>query len=366
MTPLLYIIVTSVSAALLGLTLIPFLRVHHGALRGPEFVRLQLLISAVGLMGFVLIWDAAWSPVALVLLLATVVINAVFMLKFTPLWAKQSQTAGADLQARTNRHLTLLTANVKMSNRSYDAVLEMAANEPADILALIEPDADWIAAMGPLRDRFAHYIEHPLDTGYGMAIYSDLPLSDTELTDLVVKGVPSIQTTATLKSGDQVRLFFIHPEPPTATDPTKGRDSEIMLAGLKAKDHPLPSIIAGDLNDVAWSHTTRKFQRITGLLDPRVGRGFFNTFNAFYPIFRWPLDHLFHDDRFRFVAMQRLRKINSDHFPLTVTLALADTPAGVTPDAVMGEETMAQDMIRKEQAKDRTAIGSDWEKDAET
>ncbi|WP_296420293.1 endonuclease/exonuclease/phosphatase family protein [Pseudooctadecabacter sp.] len=356
------IIVLACVALVMVMTLVPFVKYPHGLIRGPEFVRLQLIVAALVL--------AAVSPFVLsgtplivvdIALVVIAAINAVFVLKFTPLWPKQSATVAPDLRNLTDRQLMVLTANVKMSNRDYDATLDLARDEQADILALIEPDQPWIDAMGPLRQMYDHHIELPKDTGYGLALYSNLALSDTQVRDLVTKGVPSITTTVTLRSGDRIALYIIHPEPPTAQDHTTGRDSEIAAAGLEGAQGDLPCIIAGDLNDVAWSHTTRRFQRITGLLDPRVGRGFFNTFNAFYPFFRWPLDHLFHDPRFRFVAMRRLRKIGSDHFPISFTLALAESKQGDVPPPSENEIEDVTDMIEEEKAVVRTPIGTDWE-----
>jgi endonuclease/exonuclease/phosphatase (EEP) superfamily protein YafD len=78
--------------------------------------------------------------------------------------------------------------------------------------------------------------------------------------------------------------------------------------------------VAGDFNDVAWSHTTDLFIQLSGLLDPRRGRGIFNTFHAHWPLFRFPLDHVFHSNHFKLVDLRRLDEVGSDHFPVCVEL----------------------------------------------
>ena len=83
------------------------------------------------------------------------------------------------------------------------------------------------------------------------------------------------------------------------------------------------------------------------------------------PWFRWPLDHLFHDARFRLIAMERLEKIGSDHFPMRFVLALAETEEReLSPGrADAGEKRETEDMIDRERSRNRDAIGTDWEKD---
>ena len=130
-----------------------------------------------------------------------------------------------------------------------------------------------------------------------------------------------------------------HPRPPSPTesDGSDERDAELVIVGRAAESSDLPVIVAGDLNDVAWSRTTRLFRKLSGLLDPRIGRGMYNTFHAKLPGLRWPLDHLFHSHQFTLVGMQRLDDVGSDHFPILVELALSpgenDPEAGLEPDA---------------------------------
>ena len=108
-----------------------------------------------------------------------------------------------------------------------------------------------------------------------------------------------------------------------------------------------PVVVAGDMNDVAWSRTTKLFQKISELLDPRVGRGLYSSFHAEYPFLRWPLDHVFHSGELALVKMERLGYVGSDHFPILVELAVTDAAARIqdTPEADADDLETASDMV---------------------
>jgi len=99
------------------------------------------------------------------------------------------------------------------------------------------------------------------------------------------------------------------------------RDSALLMVARRVSGATGPVVVCGDLNDVAWSHSTRLFQKISGLLEPRKGCGFVSTFHARYPGFRAPIDHVFHSDHFRLVRMRRLAYVGSDHFPVPIVLS---------------------------------------------
>ena len=346
-------------------TILPLSKVPFGAIRGLDFPRQQYFLIAVGLIVAVAFWHPGWlGGAGLVLLVVLALAQLGYILKFTPLWRCQTVKATEQQRADTDNQVSLIAANVKQSNRQYDKLIDLVRERGPDIVMAIETDPDWIAALQDgLGEQFANWVTVPQDTGYGMCVMSRLELEETEVRELVTSGVPSVRTSVTLRGGRKIRLYVVHPEPPVVSHDTKGRDSEIAIAGLEACRDSLPAIVAGDLNDVAWSTTTRRFQRLSGLLDPRVGRGFFNTFSATMPWMRWPLDHLFHDPLFRLVEMGRLDKIGSDHFPMGFLLALAQSEAQESSpgEADPSEERETKEMIVDERRRDREPIGTDWE-----
>lgn len=354
------------TAILIAGTVLPLSKLPFGVIRGLAFPRQQYVIVAVFLIVCVAVVDMPFAKWFMFVLLGVIAAQLVYILKFSPLWRKQVPEADGDLRRQTDRHISILSANVKMSNRQYAKLIDLAKRQCADFILAIETDAPWSAAlMAGLGDLYPHTICRPQDNGYGLCVLSRLALSEIVVHELVTQDVPSIEVVVALPDGSAVKVFVLHPEPPVVNHDTIGRDSEIALIGLRAKACTLPAIVAGDLNDVAWSTTTRRFQRLSGLLDPRVGRGFYNTFHAYVPIWRWPLDHLFHDARFRLVKLERLSHIGSDHFPMLFSLALAQTEVRHerVGSAAPKEKKAVKNMIKKEQDRNRAPIGEDWEDD---
>jgi endonuclease/exonuclease/phosphatase (EEP) superfamily protein YafD len=243
-----------------------------------------------------------------------------WILPYTPLWRKEVKSAPEDA---TERQLSIITSNVLTTNRNAEALIKLVHQHQPDILVTLESDQWWQDQLTVLESEMPYSVKCPLDNFYGMHLYSRLPIHDEEISFLVETDVPSIHVSIELRTGDRVRAHFLHPAPPSPTENTESaeRDAELIIVARSVAEGKQPVIVTGDLNDVAWSATTHLFRKISGLLDPRIGRGMFNTFHAGYPFLRWPLDHIFHSDHFTLCSIQRLPTIGSDHFPLHTSLA---------------------------------------------
>lgn len=298
---------------------------RHSAwwVRAWDFPRTQILV-----IGLVIILGMLWIParsgvsnLLLILLAASMLLQAWRIFPYTRLAQYQTQPATS---TNPDRGLALMVSNVLMENRRAEPLLQTVRQRRPDVFFVVEVEDWWIEQLAPLKEDFPYFLEHPLDNTYGLALYSRLELVDPNLRYLFDEDVPSVHSRLRVGSGEIVHLHLLHPKPPYPAESTTTteRDAEILRVGREIAQHDRPTIVAGDLNDVAWSHTTRLFQRISGMLDPRIGRGLYSTFHAQIPIFRWPLDHVFHSDHFTLRSLERLPAIGSDHFPILARLQL--------------------------------------------
>ena len=294
------------------------------------FPRLQTLaVLALGLLGLLLVrWPThrrAWRLLVVATALALVG-QASFLWPYLPI-APQAVPAASAAQARdSTNHLRILVINVLIKNREDARLRQLVQTIRPDVLLALEPDAWWARALRPLQARYPYRVELPRADAYGLILYSRLPLAATQVQDLLQRGVPSLRTRLQLPSGRQIDFFGIHPTPPIPDNYPDGVGLRGRALGKVAdlvRTNQLPTIVAGDFNDVSWSGTIHQLTRTGKLRDVSLGRGLYNTFDARSYLARWPLDHFFVSSAWRVLVLKRLPDVGSDHFPLYVELALA-------------------------------------------
>lgn len=325
----------------------PYIPSSAALVRVTDFPRLQiglLLAALLILTPFVLPWDnrGVWAFAGALAIAAAS--QAWAVLPYTPLHPRQAASTASCGEGAT---VTLLVANVLHSNRAAQPLLDLVAEMEPDVVLLSETDAWWDAALGPLKARYATTVAVPQENHYGMHLFADLPLEDPQVRRLVEQEVPSIRAGVRLRNGQIFDLHGLHPRPPPLSD-TEERDAELLIVAREVRERTRPAVVAGDLNDVAWSASTRLFQSVSGLLDPRIGRGPHNTFHAQRPWMRWPLDYVFFDKAFALISLRVLPSIGSDHFPLFVSLCLEPgaSPGHDAPEAEPEDLERARRMIR--------------------
>jgi hypothetical protein len=91
------------------------------------------------------------------------------------------------------------------------------------------------------------------------------------------------------------------------------------------------------------------FRRISRMLDPRVGRGMYNTFNARHWFLRWPLDHVFVSDTLLLRSLKRLPAFGSDHFPICIAIDFAPAAGAVqeAPEPDAEDRAEARDKLQR-------------------
>jgi endonuclease/exonuclease/phosphatase (EEP) superfamily protein YafD len=301
---------------------LPLVRSDYWTFRMLEYPRLQKL--GIGLLvGLcIVLFDEHLAQyfwwVALPVLIALIYL-LIKVLPYTFLSKKEMVRVKT---VKKDQGICLMTANVLQDNKDYPRLLRLIRKVDPDVVFLLETDGGWEQGVRELEKDYPFTIKKPLPNTYGLLLYSRLPLRHQQVLFRVESDIPSIETEIQLPCGKWIKLYGLHPKPPVPQESltSTAKDKELMKVALEIERLQQPCVVIGDLNDVAWSHTTELFRKVSGLLDPRRGRGFYSTFSAHHWWLRFPLDYIFCSSDFGLISMKRLPPFGSDHFAMFISL----------------------------------------------
>lgn len=337
-------------------SLAPLLRVGWWPVRLCDFPRMQIGVASVGVAlgaGALLLlggwrWDHG-AALALGVMVAAWQLRHV--LPYTPLWSKQAPDAPPGVPRGDVVRIAVLNLNFENGSKGQAAPIFRSLD--ADLLVLIEIDDEWQRALEGLAREYPAREGDVRGDGLGLAVWSRLPLRNATVRHLATDRRASVWARLELPDERTAEFVAVHPAPPGLKrddgerEDSRKRDAELVLVAREvAEQRRGAHIVAGDFNDVAWSHTTRLFERISGLRDPRKGRSLLSTYHADHPLFRYPIDHVFVSEGFAIGRLERVRIPGSDHLGVVTDLVLLGEQ-GVDPRPQGNDRAEAKEIVEE-------------------
>jgi endonuclease/exonuclease/phosphatase (EEP) superfamily protein YafD len=315
--------VAALLLATAALSLLPFIETNVWWIRYFDFPRIQFTAALTFLLALYIILRhplsmTGWATAALGIL--AISYNVYRVHPYTPLLDEQ---AIAVAECPQDARVRVFIANVQKGNRQAQALIDIVRSADPDLLLAMETDEWWDTQLQVLSDTLPHQIQHiPRERDhYGIHLFSRLELIEPEIDFVFGQDTPAVFSTVRLHNGATIAFQGLHPEPPLYwSQPTTMRDARLLSAALRAREASTPVIMAGDFNAVPWERVTRRAMRIGELLDPRVGRGLYPTYDANSWLISWPLDQVLYQKDFALLSFQRLEPFGSDHYPVLAEL----------------------------------------------
>lgn len=245
-------------------------------------------------------------------------------MNFGLMYSATRQTTKASIpENQTAENLSLGIVNVLTSNTNYEKLLKIISEQNSDILILQEIDSIWLQNIKELKYTYPYYLEHPRDDNFGIAIYSKIPLTNSEIEYWTNFEVPVIK--AEIKRGKNLyTIYGVHTLPPISKNYISTRNEMLSkISNNIEKNNNV--IVGGDLNTTIYSHAYRKIISQKRIQDAQTisknQKGTWNTKHL--PFFRISLEHvLYKNSNIQIQSFECGANFDSDHFPVFVNLNL--------------------------------------------
>ena len=155
--------------------------------------------------------------------------------------------------------LSVVISNLQFDNHKFQGAIDTFNDADPDILIVLELTPEW---KDQLKEHLTGYhFEYliPREDPFGMGIFSKYPIGSHKIYH-IYNDTPTLQCRLEFNDTD-CELWILHPRPPAPGDAETSEplDYEFRKVSDLIDGSVQPTIVAGDLNEVAWSRTTLGF-----------------------------------------------------------------------------------------------------------
>lgn len=302
---------------LLGCTLVGFFGRFHWLL--DLFAHFRVQYALIALL-FLLLARLAKQRMSTRLALLILAINLV---QIAPYYLPTPFITGlASAETENKPTLRVMTTNVNSSIGNEQRAIESILASGADVVAIIELNPTLAAQLASIRSEYPFQILQTMENShFGIALLSKIPLERQDVLWLEPNFTPTLYAEI-LVDNTPVAILATHPSPPILKYGTDLRTQRFAALAEFVSATSIPTLVIGDLNATPWSHDMRNLLNNTRLHDSALGHGLQPTWlRRQYP-FGIPIDYVLASAEFRTLDHAVEPSIDSDHFPVVVTLQL--------------------------------------------
>lgn len=200
---------------------------------------------------------------------------------------------------------TVLSYNVALHNPKPAAEVAFMRQTNADILLLAEAGGQWQPHLTNLKTQYPHGCGHNDNSPFALHLLAKQALQSCHV--YFIAGLPYIRAQTT----DHTVLYAMHPPPPIQADLAHARLAYFKHTAQRIQAETGLVIVAGDLNNTAFSPIHRRFTQTAGLQSIT-----FRALPTWKPFFL-PIDHVLTNAQpMHVVQVRALDWQFSDHRPL--------------------------------------------------
>ncbi len=225
--------------------------------------------------------------------------------------------------APTGTEISVLTFNISMSNRDFEAVGQVIRNANADVVALQEVNrAAYFYLDDDLADLYPYRAFHPDNTPPGQAVLSKYPI----LEDNYWQVERAHQRVILDVGGQRLAFYNVHPVHFSLNRRSlfnfDGQQREVDDIVDRLTNEQGALLVAGDFNTTDQTEMYFRFAGLLGDTFRSAGNGFGMTYPAWLPLAR--LDYVFYNADFVPIEARVWAAAGgSEHYPVYARLVLS-------------------------------------------